>query len=378
MPHSDKHAKRLLREFQSKLPEATEQVLERPCYWDPGFCDLFLDLCEETTFNDPEAGLKLARLGPQLAQAVPEAPGPEGPRKHRERVVRGYLLLGSAYRAMTRYEEAENAYRAAFRLCDRRVSGSCWAELDQRVAYLRACQGHFKKALKLVTRAEGRFKAAKNEIGAGTAAVIHGAILIQAEAFSQAVSVLSEALASCRLDPRSEYSATHNLADAVSKADDPDQLRGAVEHLQRARRLLSPRRSVQKCRLYWIEARILIRLGRMDQGEQRYRKALAGLIQFGVPYSIALVGLDLSALLRFAQRWPELEELAADTYRRFCELGEDEEALAALKLWLDAAQARTLTEELITEVKETVHGRMEHQSSAGADRHAGLSLRSGH
>ncbi len=88
------------------------------------------------------------------------------------------------------------------------------------------------------------------------------------------------------------------------------------------------------------------------------RKARAGLIHFGVPYSIALVSLDLSALLRFARRWPELEELAADTYRRFRDLDEDEEALAALKLWLEAAQARTLSEELIAEVKETVERRM--------------------
>ncbi len=96
-----------------------------------------------------------------------------------------------------------------------------------------------------------------------------------------------------------------------------------------------------------------------------YRKALAGLIHFGVPYSIALVSLDLSALLRFAMRWPELEQLAADTYHRFRELGEDEKALAALKLWLDAAEARTLSEELISEVKETLRGPMDRRPTAG-------------
>ncbi len=88
----------------------------------------------------------------------------------------------------------------------------------------------------------------------------------------------------------------------------------------------------------------------------------------GGAYSIALVSLDLSALLRFAKRWPELEELAADTYRRFRDLGEDEEALAALKLWLDAAQARSLSEELIAEVKETVAARMGHRSPETAER----------
>ncbi len=366
MPHSVKHAKRLLRDLLPQLPEAAEQVLERPCYWDPGFCDLFLDLSEETTFNDPQAGLKLARIGPRLAQAVPEDPSPHGRREHRERVVRGYALFGSAFRAVTRYQEAENAYRAAFRLCDRRVSSSCRASVEMRLAYLRACQDRIPEARRLIEHAEKLYRAAKDETGAGTASVIHGAILIRAEAFEEAVAVLSKAFTGRRLDSRSEYTATHNLADAVSKADDPNQLKNAVEHLRSARRLLGPRRSVQKCRLYWIEARILIRLGKMDQGEQRYRKARAGLIHFGVPYSIALVSLDLSALLRFGKRWPELEELAADTYQRFRELGEDEEALAALKLWLDAAQARTLTEELITEAKDTVQEQMARRPAAVA------------
>ncbi len=60
---------------------------------------------------------------------------------------------------------------------------------------------------------------------------------------------------------------------------------------------------------------------------------------------------------RFQKRWPELEELAADTCARFREIREDKEALAALKLWLEAAEARSLSEELLAEVKERVKAR---------------------
>lgn len=363
MPHSEKHARRLLRELEPYLPEAAEQVLERASYWDPGFCDLFLDLCEDTTFDDPRAGLELALVGPRLAQAVPEEPSLVGRRERRERIVRSYALLGSAYRAVDRHEKAEQAYGAALRLCRGRVSGSCRATVDMRIAYLRACQDRFPEALRLIEQAERLFDTAQNEKGAGTAAALRGAILVEAGKFTEAVAALGEALATKRLDSRSEHSATHNLADAITKADDPALLQVATEHLVNARRLLGRRLSVQKCRLYWVEARLLIRLGKVDQAEARLRKARAGLIHFGIPYSIALVSLDLSALLRFATRWPELEELAADTYRRFRDLGEDEEALAALRLWLDAAQARSLSEELIAEVKETVQDRMDRRSS---------------
>ncbi len=358
MPHSEKHVQRLLRDLKPRLPEAAEEVLERSCFWDPGFCDLFLGYCDDLVFSDPQAGLQIALVGTRLAQAMPEGSDPETRREQRERVILAYLVLGMAYRCVTRYEKADGAYRAAFDLCRRGVSGSCWAELEERLAYLRACQGRIAEAVRLAESAEGRFNAAEDEAGAGRAAVVHGAILIRAEDFGGAAAVLSKAMARYRLDERGEFTANHNLACAVSEADDPDCLQEATGHLLRARQLLGPRRSVQKFRLYWLDGKIHLRLGKMDKAEKLYRKAREGLIHFGVPYSIALVSLDLSALLRFARRWPELEELAADTYRRFRELGEDEEALAALKLWLEAAQARTLSEELIAEVKETVERRM--------------------
>ncbi len=109
----------------------------------------------------------------------------------------------------------------------------------------------------------------------------------------------------------------------------------------------------------------------MERGELRLRKALAGFLKFQVPYEIALVTLDLSALLRFQKRWAELEELSADTFRRFQELREDAEALAALKLWLDAVRSRSLSEELISEVKTALEVRMRRQGTAGRRRQRG-------
>ena len=43
-----------------------------------------------------------------------------------------------------------------------------------------------------------------------------------------------------------------------------------------------------------------------------------------------------------------------EIYEQFRERRDDTEALAALKLWLDAVQARTLTEELIADLKERI------------------------
>ncbi len=109
----------------------------------------------------------------------------------------------------------------------------------------------------------------------------------------------------------------------------------------------------------------------VERGEQRLKKALAGFLKFQVPYEIALVSLDLSALYRFQKRWAELEELASDTHRRFRELREDSEAVAALKLWLDAVRSRSLSEELISEVKTKLEARMKREGTARRRRKRG-------
>lgn len=93
-----------------------------------------------------------------------------------------------------------------------------------------------------------------------------------------------------------------------------------------------------------------------------------GFLKFEAPYESALVSLDLSALLRFERRWAELEELTDETYGRFRELREDTEALASLRLWIEAAQMRTLTEELISEVKEKIEAQMRRHPAPGTMR----------
>ncbi len=363
MAHNPDYAKRLFRELLPGLPAKAQSVLDRASYWDPGVLELFFDFTEELIDRDPKAGLQVALIAPRYARTMPEERGPRGRRLERERLVKAFALVGSAHRAVGRFDDAEAAYRQALEARGKQGIGrQANAELCLRIATLRAVQKRRDEALKLTSRGSDLYKAAGNEQGVALAMATRGAVLAACHRFSEVVSVLTECLAKYRLPPRAEYSATHNLAYAISEADDPD-LETGLKHLRQARRLLGMRSSVQKTKLYWIDGKFLIRAGKTDQGEQRFRKALKSFIDFGVPYEIALVSLDLSMLLRFARRWAELEELAADTYQRFRKLGEDLEALAALKLWLDGARARTLSEEMISGVKSTVEGRMRRRPS---------------
>lgn len=358
MAHTHNHALRLLRELEPFLPEGVEQVLDRPSYWDPGFCELFFERIEELTFFDPQAGVTLARVAPRLALAVPEELGPSGRKDHRKRVVRAYGLLATALRKAGLIQQAGKPLQMAFRICDQeRISGSGRAELCIRRALHLSGMKRFEEALDALDRATELYQLEGDAAGIGLALATRGTVCAQACWFPEAVTILSEALGNYKLGPKIELSATHNLAYAVSEATHPD-LDSATRHLKRARQLLGPRRSVQKCKLYWVEGLILIRRGRIDRAERLFWKSRDGFLKFQAPYDIALVSLDLSALLRFERRWAVLEELTADTFHRFRELREDAEAVASLKLWIESVQNRALTEELISTVKTTIEERM--------------------
>ncbi|MCP4203967.1 MAG: hypothetical protein GY769_18775 [bacterium] len=203
------------------------------------------------------------------------------------------------------------------------------------------------------------FEAEKDEKWIGHALAARGGALAYARRFSEAVDSLSRVLGQyyTKLSRHVKLSASSNLAYSVLGLEASKELEAARRYLRHARQLAGPRLSVSKCILFWVEGKASIQSGRTDEGERLFKKAQLGFDKFGAPFEYARVALDRSALLRFARRWPELQELAADTFRRFRELEADDEALAALRLWLDATQARELTEELIVDVGEKLEER---------------------
>ncbi len=358
MAHTAKHAARLISELEPCLPDGAERLLERPSYWDPGVFERFVERCESAIFHDPPFGLKLAVVAPRYARAIPAEDSATGRRETWGRLVRAYALLGSANRALGRFARAEIAYQQALRICRKRsVPAAAKADLYLKLAGLRACQRRFDEALQLVSDALEEYRTTGDSPGQALTLAVRGAIYVMARRLPEAVELLSEILGKYKLAPRVEYSVIGNLANAVAETDDPRNLKTAQAHLYRAQQLSGPRRTVKKAKLYWIEAKILMRHD-PRRGESLWLKSLDTFKRFQAAYEIALVGLDIAALYRFQNRWPELEELASDVYEQFRKLRDDTESLAALKLWLDAVEARTLTEELLADVKAQIEARM--------------------
>ncbi len=374
MAHSEGWAKRLM----GRIPEKPETILRRPSFWDPAFLRLFLDHSDELVFRDPQTGLRWAKVAPQLALLVPEDGGPpeggESPddrrrrlaeerQAHREDLVKAYAILGGAYRAVSRPDDAEEPYQTAVRLAaSEAITPAARADLDQRLSYLRICQGRLDEAEALLS---GALEALDDSDPVLLADVLLKQAYIHAELerFAEAIDLEGKALR--MVNPKSSlaaarvhHSGVHNLAYAVSQSRSGDAW-AALPYVRQAKKLLKgQRRSIPRHKLNWIEGLIWQRLGMDARAETAFKVARRGFIRLGAPWEIALVSLDLCALHRSCGEWSELEALAADTYRRFRELSGNTQAVAALSLVVDAVRARRGASAAIAAAREVVEARV--------------------
>ncbi len=370
MPLSEDYAKDLLR----NLPERLEIVLEQKKYWDVTFVRVFLDHCDRVLFDDPKRGLEMAEVARRLAEKVPEKSpfewehltGEAEKQLQRELSVRAHAVLGGAYRAAARYQDAEDAYLAAFRVCaSGRVSRFVEANLKKRLVRLRSAQERYDDALELLDEVIPVYRSGDSQYLADALGT-KGYVLAEAGRYSEAIPLFAKALHLAK-PKRSQYElasrvfqcALHNLVDAISRTCHPDDLIDALPYVGEAKRRCSKKRdSINTSKLGWVEGRIAARLGSWRLAERRFKSASARLFKLGAPFEAALVALDLSLLYQHESRLSELATLAIDTYEKFRQLSQDVHALAALRLWLDAARTRELTRASIVSAREAIEQRI--------------------
>ena len=338
MAHSEDWARRLVR----RLPADPEALLEEGSrYVDQTVLPLFLDHLEELIFRDPRTGLKYAKVAPRLARLILS---PE-PKRARGQIVKAHAILAGAYRATSQHDTAESEYALAFKIAGSRASSLVRADLNHRLAILRAVQKRYSEALELIDAAI-RIYRKREHPRLAEALSKRGYILVEAERFAESIPYSGEALSlvdpkSSALAKRVHYAAVHNLGYALSQSPHPGTAANALPYIREAQRLLRGQRySISRHRLQWIEARVWSRLMLDARAEQAFKMARRGFVRLEAPLQIALVSLDLAALYRTWNQWEDLETLAADTSRRFNELCADVEATAALLLWVEAVENR--------------------------------------
>ncbi len=360
MPHSKDYARRLLKRLD--MPANVELMLSRPSYWDETVCRLYFSQCDETLFNRPRDGLKMAQIAPRLALLVPEQSSQAGRLRHRSLTVEAYGLLGSAHRANRQLVDAQRQYKTALRIVESEgIGGLTLADLHRRWSVLQICLKRFSGALELIDSAITVYRANDESKLLAEALVIRAAVHGNSGNFKAAIEDCGECL---RMTPNPNhapltyYSALHNLAYCCSYGR-MDDLSLAMRYLRGARRANTVRQSVAKAKLGWIEGRIMIRQGSTRRGEAVLVKAISELETLGAAFETALAALELTQLwLHECAEWRRVKDLAVRVYRRFREQSADSEAIAALSLWLEASKAETLTIEQVEEIQQTIESRL--------------------
>ncbi len=322
--------------------------------------------------HDPRAGLKHARVASRLARAAIIEGSSEGatPKQltaeQRSLLVRASTVLGGAHRAAGMLAESEDAYQDALQIAEHGIPPIERAKLNHRLAVLRADQRRFSEAEALCKGAIETYRASGDQESLAMAYSCLGLVYKEAGRFAEAIESCGRVLANPAATPRAYNAAIFNLAGSLTETNDHQALESAGRWIARARRAIrNQRRSLLRHKLSMIEGRLCLRLALGRHAERLFWRARQGFLKLGAPFEIAMVALELSVPLHQEGRWSELEELAADTWKRFRLLSADTQAIAALSVWMDAVQMKKLDECLISESRTKLQGRLVRQPADG-------------
>jgi len=301
----------------------------------------------EAAADDAERALELAELACWIAERVEEEPG------FRLRL-EGYCLgrLANAWRVANEYARAEEDFTRAWELW--RAGSDAdppllaeWQMLSLE-ASLRRAQQRFPEALDLLERA----KAASGEDRAA-----EGRILLQREHvyeqmgdIEQALAVLAEAapaIEGCG-DPRlaflHRFKTALNLIHLRRFAEAAELWPWVVELAA------GQGHRLERLRVRWVEGRLRAGLGERLEAMAIFVEVQREFARLRLPYDAALVSLELAVLWLEAGRTAEVRELALEMAWIFKAKKIAREALAALRLFCDAAGRDAATLELARRV----------------------------
>ncbi len=375
MPHCRHWAEKLLRELPDD-PEALLLPARRGVsrnYADPGFLQIFFDWLDEQILQDPQDGLRWAKVVPRLALVTPgnESASQDPLLSYHDNLAKAHAILGGAYRATSQHEAAQEEYLTAFRIASSKtISEQVYIDLLRRYSYLLISQGRPEEALDLLDTLLTSYE--KPSLEQSRTLVPRGYTLVILQRFSEAVDCFGEVLKEVNpkessVAKRTHHAAVHNMAYAVQQEGGSVSCWMALGYVGRAKRLLKqpglPLHSLQ-----WVEGLIWRNLQKYDvrtgfsltdEAERALQRALHGFLTLRAPWEIALVGLDLATLYRSLGKWQELVDLALDTLQRFCILSGNTQAIAALQLLVNASQARKGVETAIVAAQKIIRAKVQ-------------------
>ena len=293
---------------------------------------------ERAAAHRPEEALELAKLALSIAERVP------GKESWRSRVMGyGSAYVANALRVANDLAGADKAFAKAWDFWQCGTETELLAEwrLFDLEASLRRAQRDFGRALELLDRAKAASKG--NPLAVGRILLKKEFVLEQMGDIGGAIVALKEAmpLVEGSGDLRLLFALHFNLTGDLCHLE---RYAEASELLPRVRDLaVRLGNELDLVRVLWLEARAAA-------GQGQKEEAVAGLEQVRrefttrqLPYDAALVSLDLAALWLEEGQTSQVRELALAMAWVFRTKGIEREALAALRLFLDAVQQENAT-----------------------------------
>jgi tetratricopeptide (TPR) repeat protein len=307
-------------------------------------------LCHESeraAADDAPRALKLAHLALKVAQLLPK----EGRRGRRARAY-CWGFIGNAQRVRNKLAAAEQAFAEARRLWRAAGPGDAAPFSEARIldleASLRRAQRQFREALAL----HGRALAAGGASDASWILLNRSATLEQMGDPEGAIDALRQAVLHVdgEREPRNLCVLKFNLAASLVDLGRPaeaepllPEIRALAERLDKAH---------DRARLRWLEGRVAAGLGRREEAIAILGEVVRAFLDLELPYDLALVTLDLAALLAEEGRPAEVKALADLAAPVFQAESIHREALACYLLFRDAAEREEATAELARQLAE--------------------------
>ncbi|HEV7785571.1 MAG TPA: hypothetical protein VGQ28_09570 [Thermoanaerobaculia bacterium] len=344
-------------EEQMRLAEENEDLHT----W--GLCQYLLKKARETVFENPAEAVEKALVAIRLAGHLGEGYHPGWVLDLQARAL---AYLGNALRVTGELQAADYAFLRAEENLGKSGTGNIRmeAEVLSLRASLKLDQRLFGQAHENLGRALTLYRQALDLAGIATV-LLQKVKLLKAEGdIAASIELLREVLGEIEAakQPRLHAYALQSLLTSLTLAgrnEEAADLLPSVHELFR-----ETAEPLDWLRLRWTEASIAQGLGRTGEAEAAYREVQGKFLELGKSYDVALVSLDLAALLAGQGRTEELKGIAAEILPVFESREVQQEATAALLLFQRACTEEKATVELLRQIAATL--RRDRRGNGGA------------
>lgn len=344
----------LLRE---PAPVRRERIRRERRFQSLKLCERLQGASREAWADDPAQAVELAELAVEVSERLALDPGlpQQGMTLIEDARALAWAYLGNACRIASDLRRAERALARAevyLRRLGLGMDPLTEAEVLGFQASLCNTQGRFDEAGRLLDRAIVLYREAGDSHLEGRCLILKGMVLGDAGQPQMAIRTLRLGLARIEPDeePRLLLAAWHNL---LWYLNDGGRHREARELLEASRALyLELGDRMHLVRLRWLEGRIALGLGRLDEAEAALRLARDAFAEREIGFDAALASLDLALVHARRGEAAEVKRIAAEILPIFQASAVHPEALAALRMFQEAAEAERVTAGLVERIAD--------------------------